>query len=427
MLIGAVADDFTGATDLASGFRRRGLETVVVVAPAAVEPATYAGVDAVVVALKTRTAPVDVAVDQSTTALSWLIEAGAERLALKYCSTFDSTDEGNIGPVLDAFRDRLGVDRAIVVPAFPANGRTVRDGRLFVGDDLLEDSPMRHHPLTPMTRSRLRDLLSPQTPTPVTEVPLGRVRAGVDALTATLDAAPAGYLVVDAVDDDDLVTIGRATSHHRLVSGGAGLALGFGADDAPSPGLPDAFAHVTGRRIVVCGSASAATRGQIAHAAATQPTRKVDLAAATTDPAAEVAALAAWVRGLDADSVPVVYSVGEPSDVVAPGAERAPADGEPGQGRATAPAAVVESVLSTLVHDLVADGTVGRVVVAGGETSGAVVTALGTTALVIGPPLGPGVCWSAATTSAGRPVALVLKSGNFGAADLFSTAWEALS
>jgi uncharacterized protein YgbK (DUF1537 family) len=215
MLIGAVADDFTGATDLASGFRRRGLETVVVVAPAAVEPATYAGVDAVVVALKTRTAPVDEAVERSTAALSWLVEAGAGRFALKYCSTFDSTDEGNIGPVLDAFRDRLGVDRAIVVPAFPANGRTVRDGRLFVGDDLLEDSSMRHHPLTPMTRSRLRDLLAPQTPTPVTEVPLGDVRAGVDALRSTLDDAPSGYLVVDAVDDADLETIGRATALHR--------------------------------------------------------------------------------------------------------------------------------------------------------------------------------------------------------------------
>ncbi len=424
MLIGAVADDFTGATDLASGFRRRGLETVVVVDPAAVEPTTYAGVDAVVVALKTRTAPVDEAVEQSAAALSWLVEAGAGRFALKYCSTFDSTDEGNIGPVLDAFRDRLGVDRAIVVPAFPANGRTVRDGRLFVGDDLLEDSSMRHHPLTPMTRSRLRDLLAPQTPTPVTEVPLDDVRAGVDALRSTLDDAPSGYLVVDAVDDADLETIGRATAHHRLLSGGAGLALGVGAADAPPPALPAEFSHVSGRRLVVCGSASTATRGQIAHAAATHPTRKVDLAAATTDPAAEIAALADWVRGLDADSVPVVYSVGDPSDVVTAG-PRGPSTST--STSTPSAASVVESVLSTLVHDLVADGTVGLVVVAGGETSGAVVTALGAPALIVGPPLGPGVCWSAATTSDGRPVALVLKSGNFGAADLFSTAWEALS
>jgi len=420
MLMGAVADDFTGATDLATGFRRRGLETVVVVDPSAVTPATYAGVDAVVVALKTRTAPVGVAVERSVAALSWLVEAGAERFAFKYCSTFDSTDEGNIGPVLDAFRDRLVVDRAIVVPAFPANGRTVRDGRLHVGGELLEDSPMRHHPLTPMTRSRLRDLLAPQTPTPVTEVPLGDVRAGVEALRATLDDAPAGYLVVDVVDDDDLVTIGRATAHHRLVSGGAGLALGVGSDDAVAPALPAEFSLVSGRRLVVCGSASAATRGQIAHAATSHPTRKVDLAAATADPAAETAALADWVRSLDGDAVPVVYSVGDPSDVVA-ARPAAPSGGEP------AASDVVESVLSGLVRDLVADGTVGRVVVAGGETSGAVVTALGTTALVIGPPLGPGVCWSAATTNTGRPVALVLKSGNFGAVDLFSTAWEALS
>ena len=420
MLIGAVADDFTGATDLATGFRSRGLETVVVVTPSAVDPATYAGVDAVVVALKTRTAPVDEAVERSTAALAWLVDAGAERFALKYCSTFDSTDEGNIGPVLDAFHDRLGTDRAIVVPAFPANGRTVREGRLYVGDELLEESSMRHHPLTPMTRSRLRDLLAPQTTAPATEVPLADVRAGVDTLRAVLDSAPAGHLVVDAVDDDDLVTIGRATAHHRLVSGGAGLALGVGADDAPPPALPTEFSNVTGRRLVVCGSASAATRGQIAHAAATHPTRKIDLTAATADPAAETAALADWVRGLDAESVPVVYSVGEPSDVVA-------ADSASRSATGSSAASVVESVLSALVHDLVADGTVGLVVVAGGETSGAVVTALGTAALVVGPALGPGVCWTAATTSGGRPVALVLKSGNFGAVDLFSTAWEALS
>ena len=227
MLTGAVADDFTGATDLAAALHSRGLRAAVVIGDRPVTGEQVAGLDAVVVALKSRTAPVEEAVASSLGAADRLLGWGADRLYVKYCSTFDSTDAGNIGPVLDALRERLGTDRSVVVPAFPANGRTVRDGSLWVGDDLLEDSSMRHHPLTPMTRSRLRDLLAPQTPTPVTEVGLDVVRRGADALREALDAAPAGYLVVDAVEDDDLRSIARATAGHRLVSGGAGLALGL--------------------------------------------------------------------------------------------------------------------------------------------------------------------------------------------------------
>jgi uncharacterized protein YgbK (DUF1537 family) len=439
MLTGAVADDFTGATDLAAALHSRGLRAAVVIGDRPVRDEQVAGLDAVVVALKSRTAPVEEAVRASLGAADRLIGWGADRFYVKYCSTFDSTDEGNIGPVLDALRERLGTDRSVVVPAFPANGRTVRDGSLFVGDDLLEHSSMRHHPLTPMTRSRLRDLLAPQTPATVTEIGLDVVRRGTDALRESLDAAPAGYLVVDAVEDDDLRTIARATAGHRLVSGGAGLALGLepvgtaapgtsGTPGAPgAPGAPGtvgsagddaAFPSFSRRRLVVCGSASTTTQAQIAAAtAAGHPTRKVDVAAASADPEAETGALAAWVRGLGAGSVPVVYSVGEPSDVVPPG----------GAGPAGTAADAVETVLSGLVLDLVADGTVDQVVVAGGETSGAVVGALGVALLTIGPLLAPGVCWSAATTDHGRRVALVLKSGNFGSTDLFSTAWEALA
>ena len=411
MQIGAVADDFTGATDLATTLRRRGMTAAVVIEDQPVDAENLAGLDAVVVALKSRTAPVNVAVADSLDALERVIGWGAERVYFKYCSTFDSTDSGNIGPVLDAFRDRLGVDRTIVVPAFPANGRTVENGLLSVNGELLENSSMRHHPLTPMTKSRLSEILAPQTDATITEIPLATVRSGAESLHAAIAAAPAGYLVVDATADDDLRTIALASSDLRLISGGAGLAIGL---ESPATSAPDDFPHFAGRRLVVCGSASATTRAQIADAATRHPTRKVDVDEAVTDPSGEVRAIVDWVRSLGADEVPVVYSVGELGDVL------------PGEAGVVA-AAAVERVLSAVVAALVSDGTVDRVIVAGGETSGAVVKALGVALLTIGPALAPGVCWSAAQTDAARDVALVLKSGNFGAVDLFSSAWEVLA
>ena len=412
MQIGAVADDFTGATDLATTLSRRGMSAAVVIEDREITPARLAGLDAVVVALKSRTAPVDRAVADSLDALERVVGWGAERVYLKYCSTFDSTDSGNIGPVLDAFLDRLGVDRTVVVPAFPANGRTVERGSLYVNGELLENSPMRQHPLTPMTKSRLRDILAPQTGRTITEIPLETVREGVEALRAAIAAAPAGYLVVDATEDEDLRTIAAASSALRLLSGGAGLAIGL---DAPGASAAGAFPSFPGRRLVVCGSASSATRAQIADAQARQPTRKVDVGRAVADPDAEVEAIADWFHTLAQDTAPVVYSVGELADVL------------PGEQGVLA-AAAVESVLSAVVARLVEDdAVVDRVIVAGGETSGAVVKALGVALLEIGPELAPGVCWSAAETAGGHDVALVLKSGNFGGVDLFTSAWEVLA
>ncbi|MFC7430049.1 MULTISPECIES: 3-oxo-tetronate kinase [unclassified Agrococcus] len=411
MHIGAVADDFTGATDLATTLQARGMRAAVVVADRPVDAAELEHLDAVVVALKSRTAPVAEAVADSIAALERVLGWGADRVFVKYCSTFDSTDEGNIGPVLDAVRDRLGVDRTVVVPSFPANGRTVEGGELRVHGALLEESPMRHHPLTPMTRSRVRDLLQPQTPTPVDEIGLDVVREGADALRAAIDAARPGYLVVDAVTDGDVRTIAEATEHLRLLSGGA--ALGAGIDATGGHGATPLPTSTSGR-LVVAGSASEATRGQVAAAvAAGHATLRVDVDAALADADAEAERIAAWVRSLDAASLPVVYSVGDLADV------RDDAGG--------AAAAAVEQVLAGLVARLVRAGDVDRVVVAGGETSGAVVQALEVGLLRIGPQLAPGVCWSGVTTPEGRDVAIVLKSGNFGAPDLFSTAWEALA
>lgn len=405
MHLGAIADDFTGATDLATAVRERGLRTAVVIG----ENDIPAGHDAVVVALKSRTAPVADAVSTSLAAADRLLAAGAERLYVKYCSTFDSTDDGNIGPVLDAVVGRAGGDRTIVVPSFPANGRTVRDGRLFVDGVPLKDSPMRHHPLTPMTKSRLRDILAPQTDAALTEVGLDTVRGGEAALRAEIDGAAAGYLLMDAETDADLAAIAGASRHLRVISGAA-LAAHL---DAPTDQERAPFPSVGTGRLVVCGSASAATRAQIADATAQGATvRRLDLDAAASDPDAEVAALTAWVRGLPATALPLIVSVSELSDI---------------RRDASATADAVERVLSAVVADLVANDDVHRVVVAGGETSGAVVQALGISTLEIGPQLAPGVCWSAGDTASGRTVALVLKSGNFGGTDLFTAAWGALA
>lgn len=407
--IGAVADDFTGATDLAIALRQRGFRAVVSIEDAPLDPAELGDADAVVVALKTRTAPVSDAVAQSVRAVQALEALDSRRYYVKYCSTFDSTPEGNIGPVLDAVLDELGETRTIVVPAFPDNGRTVYRGRLFVGDELLEESPMRQHPLTPMTKSRLRDLLAPQTARGIREVGADAVWAGPSALRRTLDESPAGYTVVDALTDADLETIATAVSDWRVVSGGAGLALGM---TGPRPGTLSEIEVTPGRRLIVCGSASAKTRAQIAHAAQSLPARKLDIERIAADPAQVVDDALEWIETLDPGEVPLIYTVGSLDDV-----RRGP-DGNTVSGR-------IEEVLSAIVDRAVDRLGVRQVIVAGGETSGAVVQRLGIRRLWIGPRIAPGVCWSAADSAHG-PVTIALKSGNFGADDMFTTAWRAL-
>ncbi|KAA9156945.1 four-carbon acid sugar kinase family protein [Amycolatopsis acidicola] len=400
--IGVLADDFTGATDIATAYASRGYRPVVLT-----DPAGEAGADAdvVVAALKTRTAPVEEAVAVSLAAFDRLRALGCERFVFKYCSTFDSTDRGNIGPVLDALVDRTGARHVVVVPAFPANGRTVYQGQLFVGDQLLENSPMRHHPLTPMTRSRLAEILRPQTRQSVGEIHLDVVRAG--KLREAIDAAAERYLVLDVITDEDLVAIAEATAGDVLVSGGAGLALG-----APAGGSDPAQAWEApaGRRLVVCGSASARTREQVAYAAAHgQPMLRLDVPGLAERPEEVVQSSLDWFERQDPASAPVIYSVGEPGDVRS--------------GPETA--ARTEKALAAIVSGAVRRG-VTRCIVAGGETSGAVVGRLGIAALRIGSPIAPGVCWAEGVTGEGDRVALALKSGNFGEPGMFATAWEVL-
>lgn len=410
-MLGAIADDFTGATDLATMLRRSG-HRVVVVTPGGEEfqdSIESEHVDAAVVALKTRTAPVSEAVRKSLAALALLRECGADRFYVKYASTFDSTPRGTIGPVLDAVKAELGSLRTVVVPSMPANGRTVYQGHLFVGADLLENSSMRLHPLTPMTASRVRDLLIPQTVHSVGEIHLDEVVAGEAALRAALQRAHESYLVVDALTEEHLRTIGAATRGELLVSGGSGLALGIAG-----PGrVSDAWsAPDPGRRVVLCGSVSSRSLEQIANAARDQPVWMIDVPQASADPAAAASDAVQWVRTQQKGSIAIICAARSRDQVITEQSSFAPGD-------------VVEAVIAETAKLLIGDGLTSALIVGGGESSGAVVEALGARTLLIGPEVSPGVCWSLAKV-AGKDVALMLKSGNFGAPDMFTTAWEAL-
>ncbi len=416
-VLGVIADDHTGATDIASMLVREGLRTVqlVGVPDAPWQGEAAAPVDALVVALKSRTVPAAQAVVLSLAALRWLRAAGAGRFVFKVCSTFDSTPAGNIGPVADALLSALDSDFTVVCPAFPENGRSVYRGHLFVGDELLSDSGMRHHPLTPMTDSNLVRVLQAQTRRRVGLLrhEAGASAAGLRVRTAALRAQGVVMAVADAISDDELRLLAEAVCDLPLLVAGSGLALG----------LPDAYARRgwvrlqadaarldarAGRAAVLAGSCSQATQAQVAHwRAAGRPALALDaLALAAGEPVVDQAL--AWAR---AAAGPVLVHA-----TVAPDALKAV---QAALGAQEA-GALVEQALAAIARGLVASG-VQRLVVAGGETSGAVVQALGVQRLRIGAPICPGVPW---TQAEGRPLWLALKSGNFGGPDFFVRALE---
>ena len=273
MLLGAIADDFTGATDLCSMLVRGGMRTGAAHRRAA-DTAAPLDADAVVVALKSRTAPVREAVQQSLAALAWLRRAGCRQFFFKYCSTFDSTDEGNIGPVADALIHALGCGFALACPAFPTNARTVYQGHLFVGGALLNESGMEHHPLTPMTDANLVRVLGRQTDGTVGLVPYATVERGAgairDAMTA-LKEQGRRYAIVDAVNDAHLLAIGEAAAEHALITGGSGVAMGLPANFRragllPAQGDAGVLPHVEGHAAAIAGSCSRATLAQLGNA-----------------------------------------------------------------------------------------------------------------------------------------------------------------
>ena len=417
-ILGCIADDFTGATDLGSVLVAEGMRTLQTVGvPAEGTPLPPA--DALVVALKSRTAPVDEAVRESRAALSWLQSRGVRQVFFKYCSTFDSNDEGNIGPVADALVDALDAGTTVVCPALPENDRTVYQGHLFVGDRLLSESSMADHPLTPMRDADLVRHLGRQTPEAVGLVAYPTVEEGGDAIAAALESRRhdgVRYAVVDALDDGHLRAIGAACRDLPLVTGGSGVARGL-PDNYRRAGLlpadPDTseseVAAVRGPAVILSGSSSAATRQQVDHQRSRGPAFVLDpLAIAADDQVlASLSRRACAAIGDD----PVLVAASAPPDVVRAvqeqlGAERA--------------ADLIEGAFGRLAADLVSAGA-RRIVVAGGETSGAVVRALGVTALEIGPLIAPGVPWTRALRD-GPALGMVLKSGNFGGPAFFHDA-----
>ena len=388
-------------------------------------PAADAAVDAdaVVIALKSRTIPAAEAVAQSLAALDWLRARGARQIFFKYCSTFDSTPAGNIGPVADALLDALDADFTIATPAFPANGRAVFKGYLFVGDVLLNESGMQDHPLTPMTDANLVRVLAAQTPGGVGLVDHRSVAAGAAAIAeryAALRGAGTRMAIVDAVDDDDLRAIGAASKDLALLTGGSGIVVGLpqnfrAAGLLGDAGAADTLPRVDGLAAVISGSCSRATNEQVRLMQRDSPSFAVDPLdiAAGRDVAGEALAWAAKRLG---DRPVLIYATATPETVSAVqqqlGAARA---GE-----------LVEATLAAVAVGLV-DAGVRRLVVAGGETAGAVVRALGVAGLRIGPQIAPGVPWT--TTLAGDDDAgpeLALKSGNFGGPEFFTESFAVL-
>jgi uncharacterized protein YgbK (DUF1537 family) len=420
LLLGCIADDFTGATDLAGTLVRGGMRTIQGIGTPN-HGETFTGVDAIVIALKSRTAPKAEAVAQSLAACRWLRARGAGQIYFKYCSTFDSTAEGNIGPVADALLAELGADFTIVCPAFPETKRTIYQGYLFVGAELLSDSPMRHHPLTPMTDSSLLRLMGRQTSARVGLVPWSAVRQGSAAIAGAFDELRRDrftYAVVDVVEDADLLALGEACADLTLLTGGSGAALGVpgnfrkkgllrprsDVDDLPAAG---------GAAAVIAGSCSAATLRQVAHMKAGHPAFKLDPIALSDKGRDEIARALDWAVSKLPQTPVLIYASAPPDEI-------GRAQSRLGRERA---GALVEDAMARIAKGLVGEG-VRRLVIAGGETSGAVVEALGIPALRIGRQIDPGI---PATLSTSTPrLALALKSGNFGTDDFFSKALAVL-
>ena len=414
-ILGVIADDFTGATDIAGMLVKGGMRTIQTIGVPA-KGTIPDDVDAVVVALKTRSIPAADAVAQSLNALKALQDAGCVRFFFKYCSTFDSTDAGNIGPVGDALLDALKAKQAIYCPAFPVNGRTIFFGHLFVGDVLLSDSHMKHHPLTPMTDASLVRVLARQTPHKVGLVPLKQVQSGSAVLRQALDRLAGDgvrHVVVDAVADTDLGIIGEAIGDDVLVTGGSGVALGLPAAYRRR-GLmvhrsgADTLPRIEGAAAVLAGSCSAATLGQIKAFKGPHLALDTDAICRGEDVAGKALD---WTKDKLGNG-PILLSASDTPEAVKAlqakyGIEKS--------------SQAIERTMAALARGLVEAG-VGRLVVAGGETSGAVVSALDVTALRIGPEIDPGVPWTASVGA--RPILLALKSGNFGAPDFFTKAFD---
>jgi uncharacterized protein YgbK (DUF1537 family) len=438
-LLGVIADDLTGACDLAGSVAHLpsgapGMRTVVTLGTPS--DRLLPDADCVIVALKSRTAPPRRAVSQSTEAARWLLACGAETLYQKYCSTFDSTDEGNIGPVADALLELVRTPGGVPTlsfgtPATPSVGRTQYLGHLFVQDRLLSESPLRDHPLTPMRDPDVVRVLRRQASGPVALIPQKDVRSGPTAVIRALQrhaSAGIAHTLADALDDGDLDTLAEAAltatrqSGVRLVlGGGAGLASAiarrfrFTCANGGDAQRNEPEAVPAGRRLILSGSCSARSLEQVA--AFDGPVVTVDPPALAAGGSAAMDELCARVRGelgASKPDMPVLVSA-----TAAPGRVRVIQD-QLGQEAA---AEVVERALAQVALRAVREFGVTHVIVAGGETSGAVATALGAATLDVRDLAAVGVPWTV-SRSGSASIALLLKSGNFGDAGFFRTAWS---
>lgn len=417
-ILGCIADDFTGATDVAGLLARSGADVSLRIGIPADPPAETS--DFEVIALKSRTAPVDQAVSEACAALNWLRAAGAKRFFWKYCSTFDSTPDGNIGPVAEALMEALETDQTIYCPAFPENGRSIFMGNLFVGRQPLSESPMKDHPLTPMRDSNLMRLLEPQVRRPVglvDRLSVAKGAAQVASALADLRSKDVAHVVVDAVANEDLDTIAEACCDMPLITGGSAIAM-------PLPGLYRANDTLSGAgngcvvpplgsgAVVLSGSCSAMTNLQVSHYQSRgKPAFRLDPITLVEDGVDDVLN---WLRSQDLTLAPLVFATAEPERVRA-------AQDRLGMKQA---GAIVEQTLAdcaTVARQVGAS----RFVVAGGETSGAVTKSLGVDSLKIGQEIAPGVPWTF-SRSDGEDIALALKSGNFGSESFFSQALDML-
>ena len=426
LLLGCIADDFTGATDLANNLVRAGMRVVQTIGvPDAPLPADC---NAVVIALKSRTIAPEQAVAQSLEALRWLQAQQVQQVYFKYCSTFDSWYQGevrgNIGPVTEALMQAMACDFTIATPAFPDNQRTVFKGHLFVGDLLLSDSGMKNHPLTPMQDANLVNVLQAQCDKRVGLIDYRCVAKGSDAISqriAELKSQDVSIAVVDALSNDDLLRLGPALKHMPLVTAGSGVAIGLPGNWGIKPAADSArLPAPQGLQAIVSGSCSVATQAQVAHFVKQggQAYQLDPLAWPSNTAAEEIAEhVLAWAQALLAQGPVLVYSTADAEQVKSVQQAR----GTQQAGEHT------EQVLAMVALGLVKLG-VGQLVVAGGETSGACVQALGVTMLSIGAQIDPGVPWCHApcALSSLDNVHLTLKSGNFGSEDFFSKAFSAL-
>jgi uncharacterized protein YgbK (DUF1537 family) len=424
MVLGCIADDFTGATDLANNLVRGGMRVVQAIGVPTQPLDTQA--DAVVVALKSRTLPAREAIAQSLAALRWLQAQGAQQIYFKYCSTFDSTAQGNIGPVTEALMAALGTDFTIATPAFPDNHRTVFKGHLFVGDALLNESGMQNHPLTPMNDANLVRVLQGQCAGQVGLIDYRVVAQGgaaIQARISQLRSQGVRLAVVDAISNDDLMRLAPALKGMPLVTAGSGVAMGLPGNFGLAPSsTASALPPAVGRQAVVSGSCSLATNRQVqAFIQSGRPALAIDPLQISVRQAAGgdvVAEALAWAQPLLAQGPLLVYSSAQAQAVKA----------VQEQLGAEAAGALLEHTLASIARGLVTLG-VRQLVLAGGETSGACVQALNVSQLKIGPQIDPGVPWCHAQSdaAAGAGLHLTLKSGNFGTDDFFSKAFEQLA